>query len=741
MIGKTISHYKILEKLGEGGMGVVYKAEDTKLKRTVALKFLPKEYTKDKKARERFKREAQSAAALNHPNIVTIHEINEYEDQTYMAMEYVEGNSLRDEINKGPLPSDQIREITTQICAGLKEAHQADIVHRDIKPENILIDKSGRVKILDFGLAQMKGVSKLTKEATTLGTLRYMSPEQYQNKDVDLRSDIWSFGVVLFEMMTGQLPFEGDYEAAVMYSVVNEEPGSASSLRKGIPIEFEKIINKALEKDPAKRYQGMKEVMEELRQSLTAKPESKEHQKSIIVLPFDDMSPDKDNEYFSDGLTEEIITDLSHIHDLLVISRSSAMTFKGKDKRIKEIAEEVNVQYVLEGSVRKAGNNLRITAQLIEAKTDAHLWAEKYNGTLDDIFDIQEKVSRAIVDALKLKLSMKETYSITERPFKNVIAYESYLKARHEIDKFTVEGVNRAIQYLESAIKIVGESAVLYAGLAYAWWQHFNIGSKKEYLDNGLKYAEEALRIDPHLSEGHFIKGNLFIFSTLGQIQKGIFHLKRAVEIDPNNREALFHLGAVYLILGKTNDATPLIKKQLSINPLSFYGYWLSSLFHLFEGSNEQALESMAQAYELASGVPAVEFFYALILMYNDRLEEVYNIIDHSKKINPDNIFTYVGVFLKYALQGRKKEALQSVTPQVLKWSSNDLSNPWGLVLGYSLIGEKDKALDLLEKWVQLGFVNYPFFSKDPFLENIRGEERFKKLIKRVKQEWENFEV
>jgi non-specific serine/threonine protein kinase len=465
-------------------------------------------------------------------------------------------------------------------------------------------------------------------------------------------------------------------------------------------------------------------------------------EKSIIVLPFENISPDPDQEYFSDGLTEEIISDLSHIHELLVISRSSAMTFKGTRKTIKIIASEVNVRYVLEGSVRKAGNKLRITAQLIDALSDTHLWAEKYNGLLDDVFDIQEKVSQSITDALELQLSGEEKQSITERPFRDVKAYEYYLKARQEIDSFTEEGVKRAIQYLESALKIVEENDVLYAGLSYAWWQYFNIGSKKEYLDNGLKYAGEALRLNPDSSEGHFVTGNLFIFSVLGKIKKGVVHLRRALEVDPNNSEAAFHLAGVYLMLGKTADAAPLIEKQLSIDPLNFYGYWASSVLHLVEGRYEQALRSMTHAHELVPGVPSIDFFYSLILMYNGHLEEAFSIIDESKKTNPDNVFTMLGVFLKYALQGNKKEALQSVTPQILEWSSNDLSNPWYIVAGYSLIGEKDEALKWLEKWIDLGFINYPFLSKhNTFLENIRGEERFKKLMERVKYEWENFEV
>ncbi|OVE79855.1 hypothetical protein BVY01_01430, partial [bacterium I07] len=435
-------------------MGEVYLAEDTKLDRNVALKFLPSHMTKDKNAVERFKREAKAAAALNHPNIVTIYEIGEHEGQTYIAMEHVDGQSLRVEIEKGPMEVEKVVNVVTQVCEGLSEAHYADIVHRDIKPENILIDNKGRVRILDFGLARMKGVSKLTKESSTLGTVKYMSPEQLRGEELDHRTDIWSLGVVMYEMLTGDVPFKGEYEQSVVYGILNEDILKSKLSEAEIPHSFELIITKILQKEPLKRYQNVSLILKELKHASTVKVKEDKHQKSIIVLPIENMSSDPEQEYFSDGLTEEIITDLSHIHDLLVISRSSAMTFKDTKKKIKEIAREVNVQYVLEGSVRKAGNNLRITAQLIDASSDSHLWAEKYNGTLDDIFYIQEKVSRSIVDALKIKLSEGEKHIIAERPFKDVKAYECYLKARHEIDSFTEDGINRAIQYIESALSI-----------------------------------------------------------------------------------------------------------------------------------------------------------------------------------------------------------------------------------------------------------------------------------------------
>jgi serine/threonine protein kinase len=467
MIGQAISHYKILEKLGGGGMGVVYKTEDTKLKRTVALKFLPPELTRDPEAKARFIHEAQAASALDHPNICDIHEIGETEDgQMFIAMACYEGDTLKMRIEKGRLGIEEAIEITTQVAQGLQKAHEKGIVHRDIKPANIIITNDGVSKILDFGLAKLAGQAKLTKTGSTVGAAAYMSPEQAQ--DVDHRTDIWSLGVVMYEMLTGKLPFRGEHEAALLYSIVHEEPLAISGFRTDIPGNLASVIFKTLQKDPRQRYQAARELVSDLKAVMAPGIQLPKQEKSIVVLPFENLSPDPDQEYFSDGLTEEVISDLSAVRSLRVISRSSAMTFKGTKKKIPEIARDVNVQYVLEGSVRKAGNSLRITAQLIDAQNDTHLLAEKYSGTLDDVFDIQEKVSHAIVNALKLKLAPEEERKMAERPIGDLRAYECYLRAMHEIWHWRGETLTHALQYLQEALEMVGDNVLLYAGMAEA---------------------------------------------------------------------------------------------------------------------------------------------------------------------------------------------------------------------------------------------------------------------------------
>jgi serine/threonine protein kinase len=403
VIGKTISHYKIIKKLGEGGMGVVYKAEDTKLQRPVALKFLPPEWTRDPDAKARFMNEARTASALQHHNICTIHEIDETEDgQLFICMDFYEGETVREKIERGPLKLDEAIELAIQIAEGLNIACQKTIMHRDLKPANVLVTEDGVAKILDFGIAKLGGLTRLTKEGAKLGTAAYMSPEQARGEKVDHRTDIWSLGVVLFEMVTGQLPFKGDYEQAVLYSIMNEEPKSIMAFREDSPSQLTPIVEKTLQKNPIDRYQTTKDLIDELK--ALEKSGSSIHEKKVIhtvaVLPFTNMSNDKEQEYFCDGMAEDIINDLAHLEGLHVVARTSSFAFKAKNLDIREIGMKLGAHSIVEGSVRKAGNRLRITAQLINVADGHHLWSERYDRELEDVFAIQDEIAKNIVRAL-----------------------------------------------------------------------------------------------------------------------------------------------------------------------------------------------------------------------------------------------------------------------------------------------------------------------------------------------------
>jgi TolB-like protein/predicted Ser/Thr protein kinase len=530
LLGQEILHYKIIEKLGEGGMGAVYKAEDTKLERNVAIKFLPRHIAANSEERERFKIEAKASAALNHPNIATIYAIEEADDEIFIVMEFIPGKELKTSINASPLPAAEAIEIATQIAAGLEAAHKRDIIHRDIKSANIMSNEGGVVKIMDFGLAKVRGGAQVTKAGTRLGTAAYMAPEQARGEETDHRADIWSFGVVLYEMLTGKLPFGGNYEQAVLYSILNEEP---APMEKVAP-EVERVVKKALAKNPDERYQTAGELASDFQavtdgQSGRKKPMVKHGKltwmmavalvvlmtiafyifrpsskptkaavKTIAVLPFADMSPQKDQEYFSDGLAEELLNALAQNPQLRVTSRTSAFFFKGKNTGIKTIAEKLNVKHILEGSVRKAGNTLRISAQLIDVETDAHLWSQTFDGTLDNIFALQDSISGSVAGALQIALLGKE--HVTKERETDPQAYNAYLQGQHLLELRGKEDLEKAANYFEQTLAIDPDYAPAWVGLSLIHREQAGQG----YIpfDEGYRQArqeaEKALELDPN---------------------------------------------------------------------------------------------------------------------------------------------------------------------------------------------------------------------------------------------------
>jgi serine/threonine protein kinase/tetratricopeptide (TPR) repeat protein len=733
--------YRILEELGRGGMGIVYKAEDIKLQRPVALKFLPHQWVSDPDARERFTQEARAASALDHSNICNIYEIGETDDgRMYIAMAFYEGESLREKIRRAPLSPGEAVDIALQVTEGLAKAHGKGIVHRDIKPANILITTDAVAKVVDFGLAKLSGQIKLTREGTTVGTVAYMSPEQAKGEAVDQRTDIWSLGVVLYEMLSGVLPFKGDHEQTLIHCILHDHPEPLTRLRPNIPLSLERLVQKALEKDRSLRYQKMAEVLEALEAARVPGLNAPQPEKSILVLPFKNISADPEQDYFCDGMTEELISDLSKIGSLRVISRTSSMIFKGTKKDIPAIAREVHVRYVLEGSVRKAGNNLRITAQLIEASNDAHIWAEKYGGTLDDVFDIQEKVSQSIVDALKLKLTQAETERLAERPIPSALAYEFYLKARQEILKWTEEGLGKALRYLQSGLEIVGENALLYGGMAYVHFQYFNLGLKGG--GDSRKQAEDDVRkafaLDSNCSLANFVQGNLIAWRNH---KEGIAYFKRVLDKNPNDFDTLFFLSCLLGTLGRTRAVIPLEERTIKIDPLNALAHVHSAFNRMWDGEYALALERLGRLHRSFPEDLMTKWSYGLSLAYMDRNEEAGRIFDEVAREQPGSLFACLGQSFKCALEGKRAETLAMLD------SNPNLRNPWDFQTTYwkteclALIGEREMALDCLEHDIDLGMSNYPLMSElDPFLANIRGEARFKRLLERVKYEWEHFE-
>ncbi len=556
MIGKTISHYKILEKLGEGGMGVVYKAQDTKLDRYVALKFLPPHLGQSEEEKKRFIHEAKAASALDHNNICTIHEIDETEDgQMFIAMAYYQGESLKQKIESGPLRLEEAIDVAIQIAQGLSKAHAREIVHRDIKPANVMVTEDGVVKIVDFGLAKLRGRTQLTKEGSTLGTAAYMSPEQTQGIELDQRTDIWALGVVLYEMITGKQPFQGDYDQAVMYSILHEEPEPMTGLRTGIPMELERITNKCLAKEADERYQHIDEILVDLKSlhreldstQTKARPgKAKTAQrnrayffgsvasciilvltvaffflpsksvsvsrKSVAVLFFDNLSPDPDNEYFSDGVSEDIRTLLSQVADLTVISRTAVIGYKNSAKRVQEIGKELRVDAILDGSVRREGNQVRIACQLVDARTAESIWAENYDRELKNIFEVQSSVAKLVVAALKAELSPTVRKRIEKKPTENLQAYAYLLQGRRILAR-TWEDNKKAIELLKKAIKLDPNFAEAYATLARCYYRRTYFGlatAPTALLDSAIATSQKAIALDPELALGYFALGSAF---------------------------------------------------------------------------------------------------------------------------------------------------------------------------------------------------------------------------------------
>ena len=466
-------------------------------------------------------------------------------------------------------------------------------------------------------------------------------------------------------------------------------------------------------------------------------------EKSIIVLPFENMSPDPEQEYFSDGLTEEIITDLSQIHDLLVISRSSAMTFKGTKKTIPEIAQAVKVRYVLEGSVRKANNNLRITAQLIDSRNDTHLWSEKYNGLLDDVFEIQEKVSRSIVDALKLKLSPEENKKIAEYRVDNLKVYECYLRARQDLWKYTEDSLTRAEQNLKNGLNLLGEHELLYAGLGQVYFQFYDsaIRQEEEYLNKLKDCIVKIFEYNPNSANGFQLSGLLKMKKE--NALKAYRDFKRAFELNPSDSETMLWLCYILSFhLGRNTLAAPLVKKVFEIDPLNPVTNSFAAIYYYMEGNFEKALENFKIWYEMAPDSVLAAWYYIMFMGWNHDYQGAYDFIDHFCQKNPETFFVKIFLLFKYCLQKDKEKALPLFTQEIKEVGWNDFGLPWFIANYYAMIEENDESLKWLERAVECGLINYPLLSEiDPIIGNIRGEERFKKLMKRVKYEWENFEL
>jgi serine/threonine protein kinase/tetratricopeptide (TPR) repeat protein len=754
MIGQVVSHYRVLETLGGGGMGVVYLAEDTTLGRKVALKFLAADLAPTAEARARLLREARAASALNHPHICTIHEAGDHNGQPFIVMEWLDGETLSGRLGRGPLPVDLVFELAAQIADALDAAHTVGIVHRDLKPANLFLTRRGDAKVLDFGLAKVTRAATvasardlptmadphLTNPGTTVGTIAYMSPEQARGGDVDARSDLFSLGVVLYEMATGRPAFAGSTTAVTFDAILNREPVPPRTANREIPEPLERLIARLLAKDPAARSQTARAVRDELRDMIRARQQHDSHPTaaakaptSIAVLPFANLSTDPENEYFSDGLAEELINALTGLSGLRVASRTSAFQFRGRSADIREIGRQLNVGHVLDGSVRRAGKRLRITAQLISVADGYQLWSERYDREMADVFDIQDEITSSIVKTLAPTL-VGSPQPVARRHSDNVEAFELYLKGRHHWHQRTPQSLRAGVAYFDQAIRLDPDYALAHAGLAdsYAVLVLYGYVAPSEGRAKAEASAKRVMALDPGLAESHFAMALFTLYLTDGWPEAEPY-FRRALEIHPRFALAHSYYGMFLAARHRFEEARAHALEGMTLDSLSPFAHAMAARTLYVARQYDEALRYGERALELHPDFALALWTTGLIYCRLGRFDPAIDVLQRVMLLSNRAPWLVGFVAFANALAGRRTEALAFVD-EIDARSSTDFVPPITSVMIWLGLGDRDRTYEAVRIYVDEGYTGSIIENVlSPFLDELWLEPRFADLFRRLR--------